>query len=411
MTPRHCAEIEVPAVMYRRKLTQDVTVYNPAKTYDGYTLFAPTFEKVAWLIDMQGRVCHRWQMDTAPASHGKLLPNGNLMWQGKGPNSIEDFVGSGSELVEVDWGGNKVWRYEEVGLNHDFLVLDNDNLIVNVFVPMPDDVSAKVQGGVQGTELRGRMWSCCLKEITRAGKVLWEWSLHEHLDPEADVLCPLCPRHVWGFVNSLDRLPDGNILFTLRLLNDLAVLDPRKGEIVWRLGRDKELGHPHSCSVLDNGNFLLYDNGLHRVAADPNLQIADISASRVVEIDPKTREIVWQYMDPFAPNFYSAICSSAQRLSNGNTLICEATKGRLFEVTYDKEIVWEYHIPLLITRPDYWGWTLAKTIWDAQRYGPDYPAFEGKNLDPEKFEFVIRKRGEAEKREEEELKRLKSLGY
>jgi len=150
MTLRRCAEIEigVPAAMYRRKLTQDVTVYNPARTYDGYTLFAPTFEKVAWLIDMQGRVCHRWQMDTAPASHGVLLPNGHLMWQGKGPNSIQDFVGSGSELVEVDWDGNKVWRYEEVGLNHDFIVLDNGNLIVNVFVPMPDDVSAKVRGGL-----------------------------------------------------------------------------------------------------------------------------------------------------------------------------------------------------------------------------------------------------------------------
>ena len=397
--------------MYRVRHTQDVTVYDPSRAYDGYTLFAPTFEKVAWLIDMQGRVVHRWEMDTAPASHGKLLPNGHVMWQGKGPDSITDFVGSGSELVEVDWDGNKVWRYEEIGLNHDFLVLDNGNLIVNVFQPIPDGVVEHIRGGLPGTELRGTMWSCGFKEITRAGEELWTFNLHEHLDPETDILCPLCPRHVWGFCNSLSPLPDGNILFTLRLLNDLAVLDPKKGEIVWRLGRDKELGHPHSCSVLPNGNYLLYDNGLHRVGADPGLQIADISASRVIEIDPHTKEIVWQYMDPYAPNFYSAICSSAQRLPNGNTLICEATKGRLFEVTLDGEMVWEYHSPFLITRPSYWGWTLAKTIWDAQRYGPDDPAFEGKDLDPENYELVLRKRGEAEKREEAELKRLKSLGY
>lgn len=397
--------------MYRRKLTDDVTVHDPSKAFEGYTFFAPTFEKVAWLVDMQGRVVHRWEMETAPASHGKLLPNGHVMWQGKGPGSIADFVGSGSELVEVDWDGNKVWRYEEVGLNHDFLVLDDDRLIINVFTPIPGDRVEDIQGGIPGTELRGQIWTCCLKEISRVGEVLWEFNVAEHLDLEDDVLCPLCPRHVWGFCNSLARLPDGNILFPLRLLNDLAVLDPEKGEIVWRLGKDKELGHPHSCSVLPNGNFLLYDNGLHRVGADPELQIADISASRLVEIDPETREIVWQYMDPFAPNFYSAICSSAQRLPNGNTLICEATKGRLFEVTKEKEIVWEYHSPFLVTRPSYWGWTLAKTIWDAQRYAPDYPAFEGKDLDPENYEFVIRRRGEAEKREEAELKRLKSLGY
>ena len=397
--------------MFRRKLTQDVTRYDPSKAFNGYTLFAPTFAKVAWLIDMQGRVCHRWEMEVPPASHGKLLPNGNLMWQGKGPGSITDFVGSGSELVEVDWDGEKLWRYEEAGLNHDFLVLDNGNLIVNVYVPIPADKVGHIRGGIPGTELRGRMWSCCIKEITRAGEELWTFDLHEHLDLEHDVLCPLCPRHVWGFCNSLCRLPDGNILFTLRLLNDLAVLDPRKGEIVWRFGRDKELGHPHSCSVLPNGNFLLFDNGLHRVGANPDLQISDISASRVIEIDPGTKEIVWQYIDPFAPDFYSAICSSAQRLPNGNTLICEATKGRLFEVTHDKEIVWEYRSPFLVTRPDYWGWTLAKTIWDAQRYAPEYPAFDGKDLDPERYEFVIRRRGEAEVRREADLKRLKSLGY
>jgi hypothetical protein len=397
--------------MYRRRLTDDVTIHDPSRAFQGYTFFAPTFEKVAWLIDMHGRVVHHWQMDVPPASHGKLLANGNVMWQGKGPGSIQDFVGSGSELIEVDWDGNKLWRFEEPGLNHDFLVLDNGNLIVNVYVPIPDDIAQNVQGGIPGTELRGKIWSCQFKEITRQGEELWTFDLYEHLDLETDVLCPLCPRHVWGFNNSLARLPDGNILFTLRLLNDLCVLDPQKGEIVWRFGRDKELGHPHSCSVLSNGNYLLYDNGLHRVGADPDLQIADISASRVIEIDPATKEIVWHYMDAFAPNFYSAICSSAQRLPNGNTLICEATKGRLFEVTRDCDIVWEYHSPFLITRPSYWGWTLAKTIWDAQRYAPDYGAFAGRDLDPEQFEWTIRRRGEKEIREEAELKRLKSLGY
>ncbi len=397
--------------MFRRKLTDDVTVYDPSRAFDGYTFFAPTFEKVAWLVDMQGRVVHRWEMETAPASHGKLLPNGNVMWQGKGPGSIEDFVGSGSELVEVDWDGNKVWRYEELGLNHDFLVVGDDHLVINVFTPIPEDKARHIQGGLEGTELRGQVWTCNIKKVSRIGEVLWEFSLADHLDIEDDVLCPLCPRHVWGFCNSLAELPDGRILFTLRLLNDLAIYDPKEDAVVWRLGKDKELGHPHSCSVLPNGNFLLYDNGLHRVGANPELQIADISASRVVEIDPETREIVWQYIDPFAPNFYSAICSSAQRLPNGNTLICEATKGRLFEVTLDQEIVWEYHSPFLVMRPNYWGWTLAKTVWDAQRYGPDYLAFEGKDLDPDNYEFVIRKRGEADKQEEAKLKRLKSLGY
>lgn len=396
---------------YRRKLTQDVTVYDSARTFDGYTLFAPTFGTDAWIIDMKGRICQHWSLETAPASHGKLLPNGNLMWQGKGEGSIADFVGSGSELVEYDWAGNRLWRYEEVGLNHDFLVLDNDHLVINVFKPMPDEVTAKVRGGLAGTELRGQMWSCCLKEITRAGETLWEWNAYEHLDPETDVLCPLCPRHVWGFINSLCALPDGKILFTLRLLNDFGVLDPATGEVVWRFGRDRELGHPHSVSLVGGGNYMIYDNGLHRVGSDPALQIADIAASRVIEIDPETREIVWQYMDPLAPHFFSAICSGAERLPNGNTLICEATKGKVFEVTRDCDVVWEYHSPFLVPRPNYWGWTISATVWQAHRYAFDHPGLADKNLDPDRYEWVLRERSQKDIEEEQTLKRLKSLGY
>jgi Arylsulfotransferase (ASST) len=395
---------------YRRRLTSDVSVYSSAKTCDGYTLFAPTFGKDAWLIDMNGRVCHHWELENPPASHGKLLPNGNLMWQAAAPGSLSYFVGSGSELVEYDWEGNKVWRWEEQGINHDFLTLPNGNIVINVYTQMPDEQAAKVKGGIPGTEVEGgRIYTSTLKEISREGEVLWEWSLADHLDPETDIMCPLCPRRVWGFINSLDLMPDGRILFMMRLLNDVGIMDPSSGEITWRFGRDKQLGHPHCCKVLENGNITLFDNGLHRHSATDH--VGDISASRVIEIDPGSNEIVWQYMDPLAPNFYSAICSGAQRLPNGNTLICEATKGKLFEVTPGKEIVWEYQSPFLVTRPNYWGWTISATVWQAHRYAPDYPGLAGKDLDPGNYEFKFRSRTAKDIEEEETVKRLTSLGY
>ncbi|KAA2300387.1 thioredoxin, partial [Clostridioides difficile] len=43
--------------------------------------------------------------------------------------------------------------------------------------------------------------------------------------------------------------------------------------------------------------------------------------------------------------FYSPYISSAQRLPNGNTLITEGSNGRLFEVTAEHELVWEYVSP------------------------------------------------------------------
>jgi len=394
----------------RRKLTQDVTIYDSAKTFDGYTLFAPTFGTDAWLIDMRGRVVNHWEMQHAPASHGRLLPNGNLMWQGKGPGSMDKhFVGSGSELVEVDWDGNEVWRYDEIGLNHDFLPLPNGNIIINIFTPLPDDLAKNVKGGIPGTELDGKMYTGVFKEITRDGETVWSWNPSEHLDPDKDAICPMCNRHVWGFNNSMALMGDGKLLFTLRLLNRVCMLDRKSGQIVWEFGEGEAIGHPHCCTALDNGNVLLFDNGLHRYSTELNL--ADFAASRVIEIDPKKKEIVWKYQDPLAPNFFSAICSGAQRLPNGNTLICEATKGRLFEVTTEGEIVWEYMSPFTVMRPNYWDWTISATIWQGHRYAPDHPAFIGKDLDPHRWEWVIRKRPKEVSAEEEALKRLESLGY
>lgn len=95
---------------YTRRLTRDVTDYDPSRAFNGYTLFAPTFGTDAWIIDMRGRIVHHWTMETPPASHGKLLPNGHLMWQCKGRHAMHDLIGSGSELVEVDWDGTPLWR-------------------------------------------------------------------------------------------------------------------------------------------------------------------------------------------------------------------------------------------------------------------------------------------------------------
>ena len=54
---------------------------------------------------------------------------------------------------------------------------------------------------------------------------------------------------------------------------------------------------------------------------------------------------VWIYPDPIQEDFYSSFASGAQRLPNGNTLICSSVETMLLEVTADKEIVWKYISP------------------------------------------------------------------
>ena len=74
----------------------------------------------------------------------------------------------------------------------------------------------------------------------------------------------------------------------------------------------------------------VFDNGLGR------------GWSRVVEVDPRSDEIVWEYRAAKPEDFYSRAQGAAQRLPNGNTLITDSDSGLLFEVTPEGETVWEY---------------------------------------------------------------------
>jgi outer membrane protein assembly factor BamB len=137
--------------------------------------------------------------------------------------------------------------------------------------------------------------------------------------------------------NSILELPNGDILASYRPTSTVIRIDRETGNIVWKLGPPTLAGQ-HAPTPLENGNVLIFDNGVHRLD-DP------LPFSRVIEVNPATNEIGWTYQDRPVSNFFSPRMGNAQRLPNGNTLINEASFGRLFEVTRDGEIVWEYVNP------------------------------------------------------------------
>jgi len=86
--------------------------------------------------------------------------------------------------------------------------------------------------------------------------------------------------------------------------------------------------------------------------------------SRIIELNPIEEERVWEYTGTPKENFFSAFISGAQPLPNGNRLICEGGPCRIFEVTRDKEIVWEHRSPY--KKKGTYG------IYMATRYPPEY---------------------------------------
>ncbi len=65
----------------------------------------------------------------------------------------------------------------------------------------------------------------------------------------------------------------------------------------------------------------------------------------MIELNPFTEKIEWQYTAEPPQLFFSETRGSAQRLPNGNTLITESDKGRVFEITRRGELVWEFYSP------------------------------------------------------------------
>ena len=210
--------------------------------------------------------------------------------------------------------------------------------------PLPADIALKVRGGRPGSEYDdGKMDAPYLIEVTTNGQFVWEWLSWEHLDPEKDVITAVQDdRDVWTVANGVSEMPDENLLVSFRDISTVVMINRRTGAIYWKLGAPPLSGQ-HAPHILSNGNVLLFDNGPHRL--DHSFPF-----SRVLEIDPATKAIVWKYQETRVSDFFSPRISNAQRLPNGNTFINEGWFGRLFEVTREGAVVWEYVNPYFGSR-------------------------------------------------------------
>jgi len=357
-----------------------VTFCDSTQIDEGYTLFS-TYNRDVWLIDMEGYIVHRWKMPYTPGAHQWLLPSGNLLFAGMLQNHEElglpiEMAAIGGVLLEVDWDSNLVWKAYAPYQNHDIHPLENGNVLYHSYNPkgiLPKETASRMRGGMPGTEFEGNVWGDMVHEINRNGEILWEWKACDHLDPELDASCMLESRTLWPYINSLWMCRNGSLLIGLRAPNEIIRIDYATGEIIDRYGRDM-ITHQHDARELENGNILIFDNGCHRREYRPNY-------SRVIEIDPGTGSVVWEYRADPPWDFFSPVCGGSERLKNGNTVICDSWSGRIFEVNREGELVWEYISPF---RGSIVGMDTTM-MWRAHRYPADYPGLKGRDFDPKNF--------------------------
>jgi hypothetical protein len=340
-----------------RNAASGVTVNDPA-AFPGYTFVTTMFADGFYpaLMDMQGKVVHRWKIaysdafpdppqldydvdDLDTVVHGaEVFPDGSVLlnWSGYGLAKLD-------RCAKVEWSIPRITHHAvDVLPNGEILTLSRTFATEKEFRPgmtMPD---------------RGYIWRDEIMRISADGKILEElpvWDLFYNNGREALLSRIMTQSTQWQNVvdplhtNDIEVLTEqmapafpmftaGDVILSFRALNMLMVIDSTLKKVKWL--QQGPYIRQHDPDFMPNGHILVFDNrdgGIDRVWG----------YSRVMEMDPATGNVVWQYQGTDEAPFYTRSRGRSALLPNGNVLVSEFNRGRVFEVTRpDNKIVWDW---------------------------------------------------------------------
>jgi len=239
-----------------------------------------------------------------------------------------------TNYTHIDLDNRELYHFSDEMLHHDINPISDDRIVALFF-----DQFQRMGFTVLGDGI------VILDEATST--IDWRWYSKDHISEDdrstMDIATsPFGLGQDWTHSNSIHfDEQESKMYLNVRNLNRIYKIDYPSGDVDWVMGDGGDFGeglwsHSHSPVYLPNNRVLMFDNGLYRPGTV-------LMYSRVIEIeyDPenKTAEIVWEYREQ--PDFYSYAYSSVEIMNNGNILVDEGIAGRVFEVTRDKEIVWE----------------------------------------------------------------------
>ncbi len=377
---------------------------------------------------------------------------------GDGVNPRFHGGGSAGRIERFSWDGALVWEFtissDMFFSHHDVAPLPNGNVLVLVWEYKTQEEAIEAGRRPDMVSDEG-LWPDHVIEVKpegpAGGQVVWHWHVWDHLIQDYDetkanygvvedhpelidinyVLQPRTPD--WNHCNGIDYNPElDQIIISSRTFSEFWIIDHSTtveearghsggryghgGDLLYRWGNprtyragdesDQQLFYQHDAQWIDEGlpgagHILVFNNGADR---------PDGEYSTVDEIEPPILEDgtydytpgtaygpeapTWRYVADPPESFYAANISGAQRLPNGNTLICQGPVGTFWEVTSEGEVVWKYVSPVIDTGPLAQGeevpegpegtaqGQMMNAVFKIHRYGPDYPGLAGKDLTP-----------------------------
>ncbi len=409
-----------------------IGVFFDYDSFDGYILYTPMVFTNTFLINNSGEVVHTWDSYFKPALSVYLLENGDILRTALPSFNPSFFGGGiGGRVEMIDWNGTLVWEFEYTDsahcLHHDIEMLPNGNILMIAWEYK--SASEAINAGRDPNSLpMGELWPDHIIEVEPNGysgaNIVWEWHVWDHLiqdyDPTKENYGVVADhpelidinygRQIladWNHINAIDYNEEfDQIILSVLLFNEIWVIDHsttteeaaghtggisgKGGDLLYRWGNpqayragtasDQIFFGQHDAKWIKSGyhgegNILVFNNGRGRPGGayssvdeiippvDGNGNYSFIPGSAYGPEDP-----IWIYTGENPTDFFAINLAGAQRLPSGNTLICNGPHGIFFEVTPEKEIVWEYlnQFPNLITNH----------VFTIHHYSPDYPGLE-----------------------------------
>jgi len=384
-------------------------------------IFSPITSTDTYLMNDQGVAVYTWTNDYSPGHSVYLLENGNLLRTGRLSTGVFDAGGAGGIVQEIAPDSTIVWEYEyaseQVQQHHDIEQMPNGNILMIAWEYKTQDEA--VAAGRDPNLLKdGELWPDHVIEVDpTTNEIIWEWHVWDHLiqdyDPakedfgvvaEHPELIDLNYTTIqsppdWNHTNAIDYNAElDQIVLSVHGFSEIWIIDHDTtteeaagpaGDLLYRWGNpqaygagsaaDQQLYAQHDAQWIPEGypgegNILVFNNGDRRDRAYSSIDEivpplnpdGSYSLASGAEYGPEAP--AWSYVAENPTDFYADHVSGAQRLPNGNTLICDGVHGIFFEVTPDGEVVWSY---------DYGG-----DVFRVTEISSDSPGLIGLDLQP-----------------------------
>jgi hypothetical protein len=296
---------------------------NPSE--EGYLFLAPfeewgsyvNFPPYAIIMDNRGTPIFYENSGTVPFYDFKVQPNGMITYFGGNYEGGFHVMNNKYEVFRHIYAVSSYTDFHELQLlsnGHALLVSWDDRLV---------DMDTVVPGGHQGVTVRGNI----IEEIDLNGNLVWEWNGWDYykITDAMEYMVDLYDEDFIDYVhmNCIEPDTDTTLILSPRNLDEFTRIDRRTGEIIWRLGGKNndftfindtlQFSMAHHITLLDNGNYLLFDNG---ISHDPRF-------SSVIEYaldeNEMTATLVNRYRNT-PDDVFGYSMGSALRLPDGHTL-------------------------------------------------------------------------------------------